>query len=300
MNNQKSITDAFNTYFLSVDDNIINNKTQDYSLDEDNNISKDISVHFLSQTLHILRALSRKLVPFANIVAAALRSWWCTCMPSLLILFQSTDAICSLSNSVYTSCCVFIMFKKIENPAACEMRSVICFLNAKNMKSAEIHRQLCDVYGEHVMSSSMVRRWVRMFNKGRKNVLDNPRSGWPSVVNEDLVRAVEEKIRENRWFTITSLCLHFPQISQSLLYKIVSDELKFRKLCTRWVPKMLTEKHKLKRQASALDFLTRYSEEGDNFLSRVVQAASFYDEGIQKLVQRYDKCLNNSGNYVEK
>jgi hypothetical protein len=29
------------------------------------------------------------------------------------------------------------------------------------------------------------------------------------------------------------------------------------------------------------------------------QAASFYDEGIQKLVQRYDKCLNNGGNYVE-
>jgi hypothetical protein len=27
---------------------------------------------------------------------------------------------------------------------------------------------------------------------------------------------------------------------------------------------------------------------------------SFYDEGIKKLVQRYDKCLNNSGNYVEK
>jgi histone-lysine N-methyltransferase SETMAR len=30
------------------------------------------------------------------------------------------------------------------------------------------------------------------------------------------------------------------------------------------------------------------------------QAASFYDERIQKLVQRYDKCLNNGGNYVEK
>ena len=30
------------------------------------------------------------------------------------------------------------------------------------------------------------------------------------------------------------------------------------------------------------------------------QAASFYDEGIQKLVQRYDKCFNNGGNYVEK
>jgi hypothetical protein len=30
------------------------------------------------------------------------------------------------------------------------------------------------------------------------------------------------------------------------------------------------------------------------------QEASFYDEGIQKLVQRYDKCLKNGGNYVEK
>jgi len=30
------------------------------------------------------------------------------------------------------------------------------------------------------------------------------------------------------------------------------------------------------------------------------QAASFCDEGVQKLVQRYDKCLNNVGNYVEK
>jgi hypothetical protein len=30
------------------------------------------------------------------------------------------------------------------------------------------------------------------------------------------------------------------------------------------------------------------------------QVASFYDEGIQKLVQCYDRCLNNGGNYVEK
>jgi len=30
-----------------------------------------------------------------------------------------------------------------------------------------------------------------------------------------------------------------------------------------------------------------------------LKAASFYDEGIQKLVQLYDKCLNNDGNYVK-
>jgi histone-lysine N-methyltransferase SETMAR len=31
-----------------------------------------------------------------------------------------------------------------------------------------------------------------------------------------------------------------------------------------------------------------------------LQAASFYDAEIQKLVRHYDKCLNNGGNYVEK
>jgi len=77
------------------------------------------------------------------------------------------------------------MFKKIENPAACEMRSVIRFLDAKDMKLAEIHHQLCDVYGEHAMSSSVVQRWVQLFNEGCENVHDDPRSGQPSVMNED-------------------------------------------------------------------------------------------------------------------
>jgi hypothetical protein len=37
-----------------------------------------------------------------------------------------------------------------------------------------------------------------MVYEGRENVHDDPRSDRPSVVNEDLVRAVEEKIQENR------------------------------------------------------------------------------------------------------
>ena len=58
------------------------------------------------------------------------------------------------------------------------------------------------------------------------------------LVNEDLVRAVEEEIRENGRFTITSLSLHFPQISRSLLHEIVSDKLKFRKLSKKPLPRV--------------------------------------------------------------
>jgi hypothetical protein len=102
------------------------------------------------------------------------------------------------------------MFKKIEKPT-------ICFLNARIMKLPDIHRQLCEVYGEDAMSDSMV-RWVRHFNERCKNAHDDPRSGRPSVINEDLVPAVEEKIQENRRFIISSFSLHLPHISWSLLH----------------------------------------------------------------------------------
>jgi hypothetical protein len=118
------------------------------------------------------------------------------------------------------------MLKEIEKPAACEMLSVIRFLNATNMKPADTYHQLCEVYREHAMSESMVRRWVRHFIEGRENVHNDPRSGRPPVVNEDLVHAVEEKTQENRRFTISSLSLHFPQISRPLLHEILSDKLR--------------------------------------------------------------------------
>jgi transposase len=107
------------------------------------------------------------------------------------------------------------------------------------MKLADIHRQLCEVYGEHAMSDSVVRRWVRHFDERCENVHDYPRSGRASEVNEDLVRVVEEKIQENKLFTVSSLSLHFPQISQSLHRGILSDKLRFEKLCSCWVLRCL-------------------------------------------------------------
>ena len=162
------------------------------------------------------------------------------------------------------------MYKTIERPADCELRSVIRFLNARNVRPSEIHRQICEVYGENVMTDGMVRKWIRMFNEGRENVHDEKRSGRPSLVNDDLVRKVDGKVREDRRFTISGLSLQFLEISRTLLYEIVRNHLDYRKLCSRWVPKMLTEEHKEKRVASALTFLTRYHEEGDEMLNHIV------------------------------
>jgi len=88
---------------------------------------------------------------------------------------------------------------------------------------SEIHHQICQVYGDNAMSDGMVRKWVRMFSEGREKVHDEARSGRPSLVNDDLVRRVKERVRDDRRFTFSDLSLHFPQISRTLLYDTVSS-----------------------------------------------------------------------------
>ena len=143
------------------------------------------------------------------------------------------------------------------------------FLECKRNNGSRNSPSNCDVYGERAMSDSMVRRWVRLFNEGRENVHDDERSGRPALVNDDMVRAIEEKIRGNRRFTITSLSEHFPEISRSLLHEIVSETLGYRKLCARWVPKQLTEEHKMKRRTSAMTFLNRLRDQEEDFLNQI-------------------------------
>jgi transposase len=67
------------------------------------------------------------------------------------------------------------------------------------------------------MSEVTVRYWRRMFKDGRINVHDEERSGRPSVVSEDLVRSVDQKMCERRCFTISELSYEFPQISGAFL-----------------------------------------------------------------------------------
>ncbi|GBN91902.1 hypothetical protein AVEN_137781-1 [Araneus ventricosus] len=162
------------------------------------------------------------------------------------------------------------MCAAIENPAKCEVRGMIIFLSAKKLSAADIHRELCAVYGPNIMSEGVVRQWVRFFKDGRTNIHDESRSGRPSVVNADLIKEIDEKIRLLRNFTISQLSEHLPNISRTVLYEAVTGKLGYRKFCARWVPKMLTEIDKTSRTDAALEFLSRYHTDGEDFLNRIV------------------------------
>jgi hypothetical protein len=70
--------------------------------------------------------------------------------------------------------------------------------------------------------------------------------------------------------TIRELHHIFHEVSKTTVRETVTEKLGYGKLCARWVSKMLTDDHKTKRMDSALKFLTRYTQEGDEFLDSIV------------------------------
>ena len=156
----------------------------------------------------------------------------------------------------------------ISNPADCEVRGVIRYLQAENVRPSEIHRRLVAVYGEHVMNAASVRKWCTMFRNGRTDVHDAERSGRPSVITCALKQKVKRIIRE---------------IDISQIAKCTNSVRKcFVQLCTKLSPNI----------CNTAKFV--------NVGSRGGQAAIWYEEGISKLVSRYNKCLSVQGDYVEK
>lgn len=99
----------------------------------------------------------------------------------------------------------------------CEMRSVVHFLNGRNVEPADIDRRFCEMYEKRAISDSMARRWVRNLNDGREDAHDDQRSGG-------------KEVRSNRRFATLSFSIRFSRISRSWLHEIVSHCLGFRKL----------------------------------------------------------------------
>jgi len=178
-----------------------------------------------------------------------------------------------------------------------------------------------------------VTKWCREFSEVRTHVHDEQRSVSSSLISDDLLQEIEAEIRANRCVRIRELHYIIPEVPKTPIHEGVTEKLGHRKMCARWVPKMLTDDHKTKRIGSALKFLTPYAQEGNAFLDSIVtrdeiralhhnpeskqqfddddkaqeevmvwfkgQVADFYDSGIKKLVQSLNIRLDNAGDNFE-
>ncbi|UYV64613.1 hypothetical protein LAZ67_3001318 [Cordylochernes scorpioides] len=120
----------------------------------------------------------------------------------------------------------------------------------------------------------MVRRWRSWFLEGRQNVHDDERSSRPVTATDNAaVAAVRNVVEADHHVTIDEIMIRLPpgiEIGRSLIGTIMSDVLNFRKVCARWVPRLLSKNHKQQWMEAARAFLEMHRRDGDQLFSHIV------------------------------
>ena len=79
---------------------------------------------------------------------------------------------------------------------------------------------------------------------------------------------MDENIQDDRHVTVDTIARTLG-IGHNAVQEMI-ESLGYRKVCARWVPRLLTEDHKGQRKAITSELLQRYRHEGDDFLLRIV------------------------------
>ncbi|XP_057658478.1 histone-lysine N-methyltransferase SETMAR-like [Diorhabda carinulata] len=157
-----------------------------------------------------------------------------------------------------------------EVPPSIAQRIVIKFLAAEGVKPAEILRRLTAQFGEKTLSRARVFAWHKQFVEGRERVENESHDRRPRTsITAGNIDSVRQLVEGDRRLTTSDIAIKVG-ISYGSTYSILSEELGYRKVCARWVPRLLTVDQKLNRFQVCKRLLARFREEGDPFLSHIV------------------------------
>jgi len=85
---------------------------------------------------------------------------------------------------------------------------------------------------------------------------------------EPIKERVDEIIKEDRHVTLHAIATKLG-IGHNAAQEMTGS-LGYPKICAHWVPRLLTEDHKVQRKAITSEMLRRYRDEGDDFLLSIV------------------------------
>lgn len=155
-------------------------------------------------------------------------------------------------------------------PSAVAQRIVIKFLANEKVKPIEILIRLRKQFGNETLSRTQVFAWHKSFAGGRSEVqnLPHPRRPKTSIISNN-IQAVRGLIEGNRRLTVDEICKSIG-ISHGSVQSIIHNDLKFRKISARWVPRLLNADQKAARTEISQRLLNRYEAEGDAFLNRIL------------------------------
>ena len=121
-----------------------------------------------------------------------------------------------------------------------------CFKLGKNA-ATETYGMLQTAFRASCMNRASVFEWYKRFNEGRESVRDDERCGKSKEVRTpELIGQIKNFMDKDRCVYIETISAQF-DVSVGTVHTIVREELKMRKICAKFVPRVLREDQKERR-----------------------------------------------------
>ena len=155
-------------------------------------------------------------------------------------------------------------------PVSIEQRIIIKFLTRERVKPSEIFQRLTAQFGDQTLSRTRVFAWHKEFQEGRERVENEEHDRRPrSSITDENIQAVRDILEDDRRVTVSEIAEQVG-VSYGSCQTIITEHLGFRKVCARWVPRLLTADQKLRRLEVCQRLFARFEEEGEAFLASIV------------------------------
>lgn len=151
-----------------------------------------------------------------------------------------------------------------------EFCAVIKHFHLKKWTAAQIKAELNEVHGNSAPALKTIYFWINEFKCGRICTEDEARSGRPvEVTTLDIVEKIHGMVMENRRMKVREIA-EAVGISTERVHNILHEKLHVKKLCARWVPRLLTLDQKRMRKDVSMQCLAMFKRNPRDFWRRFV------------------------------
>jgi DNA-binding Xre family transcriptional regulator len=122
------------------------------------------------------------------------------------------------------------------------------------------------VHGDSFPSFSTIKKWASKFKRGCTSLEDDPREGRPkSATTPEIIEQVHDMVLDDRRMKVREIAETIG-ISKERVRYILHEELDVKRLCTKWVPRLLTVDKKRTRMKISEQCLEHFNKNKIDFV----------------------------------